>query len=49
LQELQAELALETSDGTLIVAEESGHNIMVDQPEVVIDAIRTVVEKVRDE
>lgn len=46
-RELQVELASETSDGTLIVAEKSGHNIFVDQPEVVIKAIRTLVEKAR--
>ncbi len=48
-RELQVELASETSDGTLIVAEKSGHNIIIDQPEIVIDAIRTLVEKARGE
>ena len=47
--ELQAELARETSDGTLIVAEESGHNIIVDQPNIVVDSILAMVEKARDE
>ncbi len=32
----------------LIVAEESGHNIHQDQPELVIEAIRMVVDAVRD-
>ena len=44
-----AKLAKETSQGSLIVAEESGHNIMLEQPDVVIEAIRTIVEQVRGE
>lgn len=40
-------LATETSQGTYIVAEKSGHNIHLEQPEIVIDAIRTIVEQVR--
>jgi pimeloyl-ACP methyl ester carboxylesterase len=44
-----AELATQTSQGTLVVAEESGHNIMLEQPGVVIDAIRTILAQVRGE
>jgi len=40
-------LATETSQGTYLVAEKSGHNIQLEEPNVVIDAIRTVVEQVR--
>jgi pimeloyl-ACP methyl ester carboxylesterase len=33
--------------GCLIVAQESGHVVAIDQPEVVVDAIRTVVDTAR--
>ncbi len=42
-QEL-AEMATLSTRGKKIVADGSGHNIMVDRPDVVIDAIREVVE-----
>src|SRR5215216_4348171 len=45
---LQEELAVLVPDGRLIVAEQSGHFIPGDQPEVVIAAIRQVVDAVRD-
>jgi pimeloyl-ACP methyl ester carboxylesterase len=45
---LQADLATLTPDGRLIVADESGHFIDQDQPQLVIDAISDVVEAVRD-
>jgi pimeloyl-ACP methyl ester carboxylesterase len=45
---LQEQLAALVPDGRLIVAEESGHFIPGDQPEVVIAAIRQVVDAVRD-
>lgn len=35
-------------DGRLVVAEQSGYFIPGDQPDLVIDAIRQVVEAVRD-
>ncbi|ARV58770.1 hypothetical protein BZZ01_09065 [Nostocales cyanobacterium HT-58-2] len=47
LQELHAELANESPQGVHIVAHKSGHAIQLDDPELVIDAIRQVVEKVR--
>jgi pimeloyl-ACP methyl ester carboxylesterase len=47
LQELHADLANESPQGVHIVAHESGHVIQLDKPELVIDAIRQVVEKVR--
>lgn len=47
LQELHADLAKESLQGVHVVAHESGHAIQLDKPELVIDAIRQVVEKVR--
>ncbi|MEW6497863.1 MAG: alpha/beta hydrolase [Cyanobacteriota bacterium] len=47
LQELHADLANESPQGVHIVAYESGHAIQLDKPELVIDAIHQVVEKVR--
>lgn len=46
-QELHAELANESLQGVHIVASNSGHAIQLDEPGLVIDAIRQVVEKVR--
>ena len=43
-QILQGELAAQSTHGRLIVAERSGHYIQLDQPELVVDAIRQVVE-----
>lgn len=45
---LQENLAALTPDGRLVVAEQSGYFIPGDQPDLVIDAIRQVVEAVRD-
>lgn len=42
--ELQQELVSRSSKGRQIIAEKSGHFIQRDQPELVIDAIRRVVE-----
>ncbi|MBE0669816.1 MAG: alpha/beta hydrolase [Anaerolineales bacterium] len=47
-QELQADLAKLSSNSRLLIAEKSGHGIQVDQPELVIDAIRQMVELVRN-
>ena len=46
-QQMHVELAAQSSDGKRIVAEKSGHYIHLDQPELVIDAIREVVEAAR--
>jgi pimeloyl-ACP methyl ester carboxylesterase len=46
-QELQEELVGLSPRGKLVVAEESGHMIHQEQPELVVDAIREVVEEVR--
>ncbi|MCU0541441.1 MAG: alpha/beta hydrolase [Oscillatoriaceae cyanobacterium Prado104] len=47
MQELHAELANESPQGVQIVTPSSGHIIQLDEPELVIDAIRQVVGKVR--
>lgn len=46
--ELQADLASLVPDGRLIVAEQSGHYIHQSRPDLVLDAIRQVVDAVRD-
>jgi pimeloyl-ACP methyl ester carboxylesterase len=48
MSDRQAWLAQLVPGAKLIVAEESGHNIHQDQPELVIEAIRMVVDAVRD-
>jgi pimeloyl-ACP methyl ester carboxylesterase len=45
--ELQADLARRSSNGKQVIAEKSGHYIQFYQPELVIDAIRQVVEAAR--
>jgi pimeloyl-ACP methyl ester carboxylesterase len=45
--ELQQELVRRSSRGKQVIAEKSGHNIHRDQPELVIDAIRQVVEEAK--
>jgi pimeloyl-ACP methyl ester carboxylesterase len=45
-RQAQADLAAQVRDGILIVVEGSGHFISLEKPELVIDAIRTIVEKV---
>ena len=44
---LQLELVSLSSQGKQIIAEKSGHEVHWYQPELVIDAIRTIVEQVR--
>ena len=45
---LQEQLAAQSPESRLIVAEQSGHFIPGDQPGLVVDAIRQVVDAVRD-
>ena len=45
---LQDELATLVADARLVVAERSGHYIQLDEPELVIEATRQVVEAIRD-
>ena len=47
--ELQADLASRVPNSAHIVAETGGHNLHIDNPSLVIDAIRQVVETVRNE
>jgi len=42
--ELQGDLVKLSTNSKQIIAEKSGHNIHHDQPELVVDAIRQVVE-----
>jgi hypothetical protein len=46
-EQMQSELAARSSRGKRIVAEKSANYIQLDQPELVIDAIREVVEVAR--
>lgn len=46
-RQLQADLTRHSSDSKQIIAERSGHNIHDDQPELVVNAIRQVVEAAR--
>ena len=46
-QRLQRDQASLSERGCLVIAPQSGHVVPVDQPEIVVDAIRTVVETVR--
>ena len=48
-REMQQDYSRRSPRGELIVAERSGHYIQNDQPELVIDAVRRVVESVRKE
>jgi pimeloyl-ACP methyl ester carboxylesterase len=43
-RQLQSELVQFSSRGSLIIAEESGHDIQNEQPDVVVQAIRRVIE-----
>jgi hypothetical protein len=45
--ELQAELAALSSNGRQVIAEDAGHYVHLDRPQLVIDVIREVVEAVR--
>jgi pimeloyl-ACP methyl ester carboxylesterase len=46
-EELQADLARLSANSKYIIAEKSGHQIQLDQPELVIDAIGQVVQAAR--
>jgi pimeloyl-ACP methyl ester carboxylesterase len=46
-QKMQVELARLSPSGKLLIAEKSGHKIHVEQPELVVEAIRQVVEAAR--
>jgi pimeloyl-ACP methyl ester carboxylesterase len=46
--EHQADLARRSQNSEQIIAEDSGHYIHLEQPDLVIDAIRQVVDAVRN-
>jgi pimeloyl-ACP methyl ester carboxylesterase len=46
-QDMQADLAKLSSNSQLLVSEKSGHGIQIDQPELVVDVIRRMVESTR--
>lgn len=46
-QQFQAELAAQSTRGQLIIAAHSGHNIQLEQPELVVEAIVEVVGAAR--
>jgi pimeloyl-ACP methyl ester carboxylesterase len=46
-RKLQMDLASRSTEGKLIIVENTGHHIQHDQPETVVDAVRKVVEAVR--
>jgi len=46
-RQLQRDQASLSERGCLVIADRSGHVVPVDQPEIVVDAIRTVVETAR--
>ena len=46
-QQMQDELARLSTRGTHVVAKKSGHYIQIDRPELVIDAVRNVVDQAR--
>lgn len=46
-QELQKDLAKQSSNSQMLVAEKSGHGIQIDQPGLVVEAIRQMVETIR--
>lgn len=48
-QTLQAEITSLSTRGRLIVAERSGHNVMFDQPEIVIESILEMVNSSTDQ
>ena len=48
-QELQQDLVSLSTQGKQVIAEESGHYIQWDRPDLVIDAVRTMVEQMRSE
>jgi pimeloyl-ACP methyl ester carboxylesterase len=47
-RELHAEIARMAPNGRHVIAEASGHDIHLEQPELVVEAIRTVVAAARD-
>jgi hypothetical protein len=47
-QDIQRQVASWSTRSKLIIAEESSHSIMLAQPKLVVDAIREIVEALRE-
>ena len=47
--DLQKDLATKSTRGKRVVAEKSGHMIIFEQPEIIVDAVREMVEQIRQE
>jgi hypothetical protein len=45
-RQLQAETSELSTSGSLQIAHSSGHNIHIDQPQLVVDAIRKILEQI---
>ena len=48
-QQMQTELAHLSTRSTRVIAKNSGHYIQLDHPEVVVDAVRSIVDQVRQD
>ncbi len=48
-QEMQMDLASLSTAGRQVIATDSGHTIQYDRPDLVVEAIRTLVEQARDQ
>ena len=48
-QQMQAELARLSTRGTQVIAKNSGHYIQLDRPDVVIEAVRSMVDQLRQD
>jgi len=46
---LHADLVTKSSRGKLVFADNSGHNVNYDQPEIIVEAVREMVEELRNE
>ena len=47
-QQMQEELAQLSTKGTQVIAKNSGHYIQLDRPDLVIEAVRSIVDQARD-
>ncbi|MFQ5527742.1 MAG: hypothetical protein ACE5GX_15970 [Thermoanaerobaculia bacterium] len=48
-RELQRELTMLSTQGRQIIASESGHGIQSDQPELLVESVEELIQRVRDE
>ena len=47
-QELQVDLVTQSSRGKQIIAEHSDHMINLEQPEIIIEAVREMIDELRN-